>query len=178
MISRSRVTLFAELTTRIPLYALRPYGGNNRPANAVGPAPEMNHAAVINALQSVDPSYATDAPERVELLAALSRIYEAQGVVVRARALALHQACPQRGRCWEGVPEDYRPSKAEVKGCGEPGSICWPWIGKEYRAGGVAVMPIPEQLGIVVEGGISRHRHDFQVPIGSGSWSLPLVTGA
>jgi len=80
--------------------------------------------------------------ERIRLLADLSAIYEREGVLVDGRAPALHACCPDKAACWAN--DRHRISAdSHVEGgrpAGEDGSIYWPWIGADYRAGGVCLI--------------------------------------
>jgi hypothetical protein len=81
-------------------------------------------------------------PERVELLARLSRLYERDGVLVDGRAPSLHRCCPDRVACW--ARDGHRmPSGGHIEpdpAAGGNGSIFWPWIGSSYRAGGLCLV--------------------------------------
>lgn len=78
---------------------------------------------------------------RDEMLLRLSETYAAQGVFGNRSAPALHLLCPDAKACWENVPDDARPARGENYGFArdQAGSIVWPWIGRNYRRGGVVV---------------------------------------
>jgi hypothetical protein len=60
-------------------------------------------------------------------------------VLTDAKAPALHDCCPDAAACWAGA--EHRVShKARLEGDGEDGSIFWPFIGRDYRPGGVCIV--------------------------------------
>jgi hypothetical protein len=79
---------------------------------------------------------------RLKMLAALSTIYEEQHLLSDRSAPALHDRCPDAPGCWTNLPASARPSNAEKWGYSRdlPGCITWPWVGKHYKLGGVAVL--------------------------------------
>lgn len=79
---------------------------------------------------------------RLMMLVDLSAIYEQQRLLSKRSAPALHDRCPDASACWTGLSANARPRRAEKWGYdGDlPGSIIWPWAGKHYKRGGVAVL--------------------------------------
>jgi hypothetical protein len=79
---------------------------------------------------------------RLKTLADLSAIYEKQGLLGTRSAPALHERCADARECWAPLPASARPRKAEPWGYKQdlPGSVIWPWIGKNYKQGGLAVL--------------------------------------
>jgi len=79
---------------------------------------------------------------RLSMLNRLGTIYEEQGVLAPTSAPALHACCPDAADCWRAVPPAARPSSTNRAGYqgDRAGSIAWPWVGKDYRHGGVVVV--------------------------------------
>jgi hypothetical protein len=102
----------------------------------------VDERAVAEALRKVDHASAEGVGDKIHLLAELTSIYEGAGIVRGDRALALHNACPQRDICWGDLAERARPSTPNVEGNGDAGSISWPWIGQDYRPGGLAILAL------------------------------------
>jgi hypothetical protein len=76
---------------------------------------------------------------QLELLAALGSVYERHGVLAGERPRALADCCPDAAACWRGALERISRD-ATLEGDGEDGSIFWPYIGREYRPGGVCLL--------------------------------------
>jgi uracil DNA glycosylase superfamily protein len=95
--------------------------------------------------------------ERIAFLSPISRLYEQNEVLLDGRAPSLHDCCPDRAACW-AKDRDRVPTGGHVEGghaAGGNGSIFWPWIGSDYRRGGLCIV-----------GWNLRHE---------GSWWAPLV---
>src|SRR4051794_33403007 len=98
----------------------------------------MNEAQVAETLRALDGGLAS--PNRVRLLAELSEIYEGEAVLTAERAPALHRECPSANHCWADA-RDRVSKRADGPWSGdEDGSIFWPWVGDQYKPGGVAVI--------------------------------------
>lgn len=98
----------------------------------------MNEAQVAETLRALDGGLVS--PNRVRLLAELSEIYEGEGVLSAERAPALHRECPSADACWADA-RDRVSTQADGPWSGDQdGSIFWPWIGDQYKPGGVAVV--------------------------------------
>jgi len=80
------------------------------------------------------------APRRVQLLAQLSSVYEAEGVLSSESAPALHRACADASACWKGIEERESRSAQTLWEGDEDGSIFWPWVGDRYQEGGVCLI--------------------------------------
>jgi uracil-DNA glycosylase len=100
--------------------------------------PEVNEKFVREALGLLDDGLWVT-PFRVEVLAKITAIYRAEGVLVDEFAPALHRACPNARGCWAGA-EHRMAEGGEVCGPSQPGSIFWPWVGESYRPGGVCLV--------------------------------------
>jgi hypothetical protein len=83
-----------------------------------------------------------DQDRRLIRLRQLSAIYEYQGVLGPVSAPALHDCCPDAAGCWASLPPHSKPSSTDRWGYARDraGSIAWPWVGKNYALGGVAVI--------------------------------------
>ncbi len=73
---------------------------------------------------------------QARLLARVAGLYERTGLIANGRTPALWKCCPLGEACWRSAL-DSRP----VNVCGRAG-VTLPWIGPEYREGGVAVILI------------------------------------
>jgi hypothetical protein len=77
---------------------------------------------------------------RVQRLAELQSVYEANDVLGDGVAPALHRGCPSRDACWETIGHRRPKVVPASKGPGEYGCIFWPWIGRDYRRRGVCLV--------------------------------------
>lgn len=78
--------------------------------------------------------------EQRSMLDELARVYHRNGVLGSGGyATALVDSCPDRDACWKGC-HDRVSRDAKVHDLpGEDGSIFLPWVGMNYRPGGVCV---------------------------------------
>lgn len=90
-------------------------------------------------------------PERLDILEALTRIYEDELVLADGRALPLWSACACGPDCWRGLPESAKPDRHRDDSSN--GGIVLPWVGAHYAPGGVAVLGVNlrEASGLFVE---------------------------
>lgn len=101
----------------------------------------LDERAISGRLGRASPN---EAPRRSrnELLLRISRFYASQGVLGQRSAPALHERCPDADACWKQLPLDARP-RPQSSWAGfkqdRAGSIVWPWVGRNYETGGVAV---------------------------------------
>lgn len=81
---------------------------------------------------------------RVRALAAVSRIYERDGVLSEHQVCSLHRCCPSAESCWSGVRASERPTRTVLgdPDYDRPGSIFWPWVGERYGPGGLCLVGI------------------------------------
>jgi hypothetical protein len=79
-------------------------------------------------------------PNRARTLASLTRIYEENHVIVDEAPLALCRCCEAARDCWAG--ERLPAVAASMYERGETASIFWPWVGEEYRRGGVCLVSL------------------------------------
>ena len=91
---------------------------------------------------------APPAGEQLELLLALTRVYEEAGVLSVDPLPALHRACPMASACWGGVRPTGRPTGVgKFDPASENGCIVLPWVGPRYRRGGVCVLGLNLRYG-------------------------------
>ena len=78
---------------------------------------------------------------QARLLLRLARLYERRGLRGSDGAVALCDLCPNAGQCWGGLPRSAvrRPTPQRKT---EDGGIVLPWVGPDYRPGGVVVIGI------------------------------------
>ena len=104
------------------------------------PIRPLDEHAVSGRLRLLD---LTEPPSRSrnELLLTISAHYASQGVLGQRSAPALHERCPDAEACWKQLPVDARPRHRDSWGFAQDraGSIVWPWVGRRYQTGGVAV---------------------------------------
>ena len=82
-----------------------------------------------------------DTPERRRWLEGLGHIYRESGVLdEQGFAPALQRCCPSAETCWKQARHREQPVTPADVGRGENGSILWPWIGDDYKPGGVCVV--------------------------------------
>jgi len=86
-------------------------------------------------------------PNRTAVLAKLTTIYEQNDVIVDGAPLALHRCCPSASECWAGeqdrVPRVFPAcNNSATEKPGESSSIFWPWVGEQYRPGGVCLVSL------------------------------------
>lgn len=81
-------------------------------------------------------------PARTRMLAKLTEIYEAGGVVMDGKPLALHRCCPSAPDCWAREQDRLPRVCPATNKLGESGSIFWPWVGESYRPGGVCLVSL------------------------------------
>jgi hypothetical protein len=93
------------------------------------------------------PEYGT--PCRLATLERLSEVYASERLLQERAAPALHHRCSDAPDCWAKFPQDAKPANAEQYGfdCDDPGSVIWPWVGEEYRPGGVALLTLNFRSG-------------------------------
>ena len=86
-------------------------------------------------------------PNRAKLLTNLTGIYESEGLIADGAPLALCRCCPSAEDCWRReqgrLPRVFPARNNDATGTtGESGSIFWPWIGEQYRPGGVSLVSL------------------------------------
>jgi hypothetical protein len=102
--------------------------------------------------------------EQAKLLVRLLDLYESKGLFCDGRPAALCDVCPNGTPCWKeaGRGVRRRPRKREES---EDGSVCLPWVGRDYSKGGVAVLGINPNMAhndptdLLIEHGITWERH-------------------
>jgi Uracil DNA glycosylase superfamily len=95
-------------------------------------------------------------PTQLELLAAVIDAYQDQEVVVGVEAPPLCTSCPANEPCWARI-RAKRP-KAEPRL--EDGGIALPWIGPDYRPGGVGMVAINRRRDALAAGGRTGGSYD------------------
>jgi hypothetical protein len=96
---------------------------------------------------------------QAKLLLRLFRLYEKRGLLPGGHAAPLVACCPNAQACWAPALK-ARPAKVGDNGC-----VALPWIGRQYRPGGVAVLGINPNIGaedetnLLIEHGISWDKH-------------------
>ncbi len=55
-------------------------------------------------------------------------------------APALQECCPSAPECWARAAQRRQPVIAANCGSGQNASIVWPWVGENYRRGGVCLV--------------------------------------
>jgi hypothetical protein len=88
----------------------------------------------------LDSRWAT--PQRVRWLSKLSTIYGGHGVLADGFAPALQECCPSAPECWARAAQRRQPVIAANCGSGQNASIFWPWVGENYRRGGVCLVTL------------------------------------
>lgn len=73
---------------------------------------------------------------QLELVLRFAGLYESKGLIVDGETPALWQCCPNRDSCW-GKAMDARPQLGDGDG-----GIPLPWVGPNYREGGVVLIAI------------------------------------
>ena len=100
----------------------------------------MNEERLSDVLSNRDSRWAT--PGRVAKLAELSTLYEENGVLPEGFVPALQRCCPSSSFCWARAQHRLQEEEPAAEGHGENASIFWPWIGDDYRAGGVCMVAL------------------------------------
>lgn len=97
----------------------------------------LNRSQLLAALarDGVDPGAFTSEPQ-IELALRFAELYERHALIRDGIAPPLWHCCPNAGSCWR-TAWDTRPKDGP-----EDGGISLPWIGPEYRPGGVVVLGI------------------------------------
>ncbi len=91
-----------------------------------------------------------------KMLLRLLDVYERLGLLRDERPAPLCQICPNAKACWASAEAKVRREPPDD--CGEDnedGSVCLPWVGPEYRAGGVVVLGINPHIAP------GKRRHDY-----------------
>jgi len=98
----------------------------------------MRIAQLAELFRSSDVVDEIDIPrgKQAQLLARVAGLYERTGLIADGRTPALWKCCPRSEDCWRAAL-DSRPR--DVRG---RAGVTLPWIGPEYREGGVAVLLI------------------------------------
>ncbi len=102
----------------------------------------MEREQIVNRLAAVDERFARESDARIALLSELTMLYEQREVVSGSTAFSLHKSCSCAAQCWGTLPAEARPTRSEIHGTGEDGSIFWPWIGADYTGGGVCLLAL------------------------------------
>ncbi len=76
------------------------------------------------------------------MLAKLTGIYEDAGVITDDQPLALHRCCPSALDCWAREQDRLPRVFPATNNLGESGSIFWPWVGEQYKPGGVCLVSL------------------------------------
>jgi hypothetical protein len=84
--------------------------------------------------------FGDDSPELIPWIQKFEEIYRAEGVLADGRALSLQRSCPQRDDCWKSAQQYLREPWETEDGGGVNGSIAWPWVGTDYKPGGLCVL--------------------------------------
>jgi hypothetical protein len=78
---------------------------------------------------------------QADLLLRLLRLYARRGLSsAGVKPVALCDICPHARSCWAGLPR--RAFRRPTRGGPQDGGIVLPWVGPEYRPGGVVVVGI------------------------------------
>ncbi len=86
--------------------------------------------------------------EQRALVLELARLYEGEGLCDGGVFRALHKVCPDATKCWEDVPEGKpEAGVGRFDARSEKGCIFLPWVGPEYRCGGVCVLGMNLRFG-------------------------------
>lgn len=105
-------------------------------------------------------------PYRLTTLGRLAAVYEIapNRVMGQGWGCALDRCCPDAKHCWAGMEDTVHPGRAEIwDDREEDGSIFWPWVGEQYRSGGVCLVGITPNMddnawwSIALEYGITGH---------------------
>lgn len=98
--------------------------------------------------------------EQADLLIKLLDMYRSQRLAYRRGEIALCDICPNATSCWKGLERSARRRPTPVN-YQENGGIILPWVGRRYKAGGVAVIGINPNIAaddytfLLIEHGIS-----------------------
>lgn len=92
-------------------------------------------------LRAFNPEWGTT--EQASLLAELENVWHNAGVYPwDAPAPALHEACPCCDACWDGAEKRTPSGDLNAAEDAYKRSILWPWIGPNYRKGGVCFISV------------------------------------
>ena len=84
---------------------------------------------------------------QAEMLGSLLAMYREVGVLDQDTAHALHQVCPSARECWSKAADRRPQGVAEGDPLSRRGCIFLPWIGPEYRPGGIVVLGLNLRIG-------------------------------
>jgi len=83
--------------------------------------------------------------DQATLLIALLGVYGRHGLLPSGKPQPLCAVCPRARLCWAKQPPESRRVGDDIDG--EDGSICLPWVGEDYRRGGVCVLAMNFNIG-------------------------------